>query len=158
MANSTEWRPRGEKVGWLTEEGLYLEPDAAYAAAQKLARDSGDTISITAQTLRKRLHEHGLLASTDQARDRLTVRRILEGERRAVLHLHPDTLTADSPEQPSQPNHTPPRPATPTYTEQPSGTDGTDGTVSSTQHPKEHEQGGRRPTSNPSRPKQAEDT
>ena len=91
-----EWRPRGEKVGWLTEEGLFLEPDAAYAAAQKLARDNGETITVTAQTLRKRLHEHGLLATTDhESRGRLTVRRTLQGKRRDIL-------------QPGQPHNSPP--------------------------------------------------
>jgi len=63
-----EWRPQGECVGWVDGEDLYLQPDAAYAAVQKQGRDSGDTLSVTATTLRKRLHERGLLKSSDQNR------------------------------------------------------------------------------------------
>ena len=143
---SREWQPQGDKIGWLTENGLYLEPDAAHAAAQKLARDSGETIPTGRQTLHKRLHEHGLLASTDhESRGRLTVRRTLQGKRRTVLHLHPDTLTADSPEHPNQPNHTPPRPATPASTEETAGPDGTNGTVPDTDPGAKHKTGGEPP-------------
>ena len=82
-----------------------LSPTPPTRPPRGSSADSGETISVTAQTLRKRLNGQGLLASTDQARDGLTVRHILEGKRREILHLHPESLTADSPAQPSQPRH-----------------------------------------------------
>jgi hypothetical protein len=82
-----EWQPLGAKVGWVEGTDLYLEPDAAYGAVQALGQHAGHALSISAQTLRKRLHEHGLLASIDATREVLTVRRTLEGQRRDVLHL-----------------------------------------------------------------------
>lgn len=82
-----EWRPQGARVGWVDDGALYLDRDAALAEVQRLGRDVGDGLAVTAQVLTKRLHERGLLASTDQARETLTIRRTLEGKGRAVLHL-----------------------------------------------------------------------
>src|SRR5712692_9869818 len=78
---------------------VYLEPDAAYAAVQRLGQEIGDRIVLTPQTLRKRLKERGILATCETQRRILTVRRTLEGQRREVLHLHREALcasTADS--------------------------------------------------------------
>lgn len=91
-----EWRPQGERIGWCSERDLFLEPEASFAVAQKLARDSGESITISAHTLRRRLHERGYLASVEQVRETLTIRRMIEGVQRKVLHLNPETVTASS--------------------------------------------------------------
>jgi hypothetical protein len=80
-----EWRPQGERVGWVDGEDLYLQPEAAYAAVQKQGRDSGDPLAVTGRTLSKRLNEGKVLLSTDSPH--LTVRRVLQGKRLRVLHL-----------------------------------------------------------------------
>lgn len=99
----TDWRPQGECVGWLDRDDLYLEPDVAYAAAQRLARDGhGEAIAVGRQTLNKRLAERGILATTEQGRGKLTVRRQLGGRRRNVLHLRADSLDAGEAAQPAQ--------------------------------------------------------
>jgi hypothetical protein len=92
----TEWRPQGLRIGWVQGDDLYLEADAAYAEAQRLAREGGDALSVTMPTLKRRLKERGLLASTQTYgnRERLEVRRALEGNRRPVLHLKSSTLVA----------------------------------------------------------------
>ncbi len=99
-----EWRPQGARVGWLDGENLYLEPDAAFAAAQRQGRDSGDALTVTKQTLKKRLDERGLLRSKDSGRQVLTVRRALEGSRKNVLHTASDFLVVSlaEPDQPDQ--------------------------------------------------------
>lgn len=99
-----EWKPQGERVGWIEDEDLYLEPEAAYAAVQKQGRDSGDSLTVTGRILRKRLHERGLLLSVDDARQVLTVRRTLGGSRRDVLHTSDDLLSVHI-EKPDQPDH-----------------------------------------------------
>jgi hypothetical protein len=90
------WRdgePQGRRIGWISDDNLYLDRDGAYAAVQRLANESGEALPITASTLSKRLHEHGLLASTEQrGRQTLTVRRKLEDARRSVLHLRSSAL------------------------------------------------------------------
>jgi len=88
------WRPNGERLGWVCEDDVFLDPDAAFAAAQKLARDQGTSIPIKQRTLWKRLAEQGRLASRDPARSTNTVRRTIEGMRRDVLHLRTNTLAA----------------------------------------------------------------
>jgi hypothetical protein len=80
-------KAQGVRVGWLADGELYLEPEASFAAAQSFARDQGDCLPVAAATLRRRLRERGLLASTDEARGKLTVRRTLQGARRDVLHI-----------------------------------------------------------------------
>jgi hypothetical protein len=102
-----EWRPQGERVGWLEAEDLYLEPDAALAAVQKQGRDSGEPLTVTGRTLRKRLYERGRLLSTGkerEGRETLTVRHTLEGSRKSVLHMASDFLSIPFAE-PDQPDH-----------------------------------------------------
>ena len=98
VPHNYEWQPQGRCIGWLNGDNLYLDPEAAYATVQALAREQNDPIPVTAQTLWKRLHERGLLMTTDQTRQTNTVRHFLGGQRRSVLHLHAHTLQLeDSP-------------------------------------------------------------
>jgi len=89
----TDLRPQGEHIGWLEGAEIYLQADATYAVVQRLARDGGDELPVTLATLKKRLKERGRLASTEKhmsggrAVERLEVRRMLQGKRRAVLHF-----------------------------------------------------------------------
>ena len=85
-----DYRPQGSRMGWIDGEDLYLEPKAAYAAAQQLAAASGGSLVVTESTLRKRLQERNLLRSTEEGR--LTVRKVLGEVRRSVLHLHRNAL------------------------------------------------------------------
>jgi len=79
--------PQGERIGWLDGGNLYLDPEASFAVAQKLAKDSGTSIPVSLSTLKKRLKQQGWLASVDKTRQTLTTRKTLEGHRRSVLHL-----------------------------------------------------------------------
>jgi hypothetical protein len=90
------WRPLGERIGWIDDATgiVYLEPDAAFACVQKLARDQGETFPITQATLWKRVADRGLLA--ERYRDNgYKARRVLSGARRyaiAILALHLEGL------------------------------------------------------------------
>jgi hypothetical protein len=85
---------KGQRIGWVTEQDIYLEPDASFAEVQKLATDQGESLSVGPVTLHKRLHEQNLLVSADTGRNRLTVRRTLGGVVRAVLHLRAEGFLA----------------------------------------------------------------
>jgi hypothetical protein len=89
------WRPQGDRLGWIRKDDLLLDPDAAFAAAQKLARDQGTAIPIKQRTLWKRLAEQSLLASRDLARGS-TVRLTIQGIRRDLLHLRTSALAAET--------------------------------------------------------------
>jgi hypothetical protein len=52
----------------------------------------GDGIAVSSRTLHKRLFEAGLLRSAERERDHFTVRKVLEGRRRPVLHLAVSSL------------------------------------------------------------------
>jgi hypothetical protein len=88
------WRSNSERLGWIRQDDLLLDPEAAFAAAQKLARDQGTTMQVRQRTLWKRLAEQGLLASRDPVRGTNTVRRTIEGLRRELLHLRTSALVA----------------------------------------------------------------
>jgi hypothetical protein len=89
-----EWQPQGRRIGWVDADALYLEPDAAYAEAQRLAGEQGESLPVAPRTLWKRLHERGLLQAveTHAGKTRLCLRRTLEGRRREVLSLRADAL------------------------------------------------------------------
>lgn len=95
-----DWQSQGRCIGWVDGESLYLEPTAAFAEAQELAGKTGEGITISLRTLQKRLHERGLLVSSEQSRQTNTVRKEIEGKRRAVLHLKVDSLTYTTTDQP----------------------------------------------------------
>jgi Toprim domain len=86
------WHPHGERLGWIRADDVWLEPETAFAVAQKLARDQGTSIIVKQRTLWKRLAEQGLLASRDSSRGTNTVRRTIGGMRRDLLHLRTSTL------------------------------------------------------------------
>ena len=92
-----ELQPRGKCIGWLSEDGsLLLEPGAAYAAAQRMARDQGTSLPIKKQTLYKRMAEKGLLASRDPRGGRNTTRATIDGERKTVVHLIAGALSPET--------------------------------------------------------------
>jgi len=55
--------------------------------AQELGRKTGEPLVVSETTLKKRLKEKGMLASTDATRETLTVRRKIQGRHIPVLHL-----------------------------------------------------------------------
>ena len=60
-------------------DDLLLDPDAAFAGAQRLARDQGGALTVTAQTLWKRMVEQNLIVSRDDQRGRNIIRRTVGG-------------------------------------------------------------------------------
>jgi hypothetical protein len=81
--------PQGTKIGWLPDnpeaEGIYLEPEAAYAAVQGLAQQQGEPLSMAKSTLYKRLSERGY--SVKNQRDRNTFKTTIEGGQQQTIKL-----------------------------------------------------------------------
>jgi hypothetical protein len=98
----TDWHPQGLRVGWVDGDDLYLDLEAALTAAQRVGQATGSPIGVTPKTLAKRLHERGLLRSTEHAHGELQVRRTLEGRRRRVLHLAASAITLEESGQSGQ--------------------------------------------------------
>jgi len=99
IGRQTEFLPQGRRIGWVDGVSLYLEPDASYSEAQRLAAESNESLAVAPVTLRRRLRERGFLASEDSARETLLVRRKLEGGQKNVLHLLASVVCPDDPDQ-----------------------------------------------------------
>lgn len=80
-------RPQGDRIGWVDADDIFLDREASLRVAQKAAATAGDVLPVSGITLMRRLKETGLLASTDEGRGRLTVRRTVGAARREVIHL-----------------------------------------------------------------------
>ena len=87
------WVPKGSRVGWITGSDLFLEPAASYRVAQALA--GAERLTLSQQTLHHRLRESGILASVDESRQMVQVRRTMEGCPRQVLHLKASDLAGE---------------------------------------------------------------
>jgi len=98
-------QPQGHKIGWVDGDDLYLEPQAAYASAQRMAGENADSLTVSLRTLNKRLHDRRLLASTDLSRGTQTIRRTLQGSRRSVLHLRAEDIMPREADQTDQSDH-----------------------------------------------------
>jgi hypothetical protein len=109
-----EWQPQGDRIGWVEGGDVFLEPDAAYAAAQKLGAQGGENLYVTLATLTKRIAERSLLATRDADRSRNTIRRTFEGRRVTVLHIFGEAFHLQEcpmPAEVSQPSQVSPEPS-----------------------------------------------
>lgn len=87
---------QGECIGWVTHDSVFLQPETAFRVAQIAARDAGEALAVSQTTLRKRLHEKDLLASVDETRNTLTVRRTFDGVSHNVLHFSRTVLLPET--------------------------------------------------------------
>jgi hypothetical protein len=101
-------QPQGTRIGWLDDDDLYLDLEAALTAAQRVGQATGSPIGVTPKTLAKRLHERGFLQSTELTYGELQVRRTLEGRRRRVVHLTASAITLEETGQTGQTGQTGP--------------------------------------------------
>jgi hypothetical protein len=90
--------PRGTQIGWVDGNNLYVDDIAALKVVALHATD-GNGVSCSSTTLRHRLRDAGMLASTDldTKRETFTVRRSLQGARRDVLHFKAGTIIEQKP-------------------------------------------------------------
>ena len=86
-AGMTEKQSQGTKIGWVKENEIYLLPDAAHSVAYQLARDQGESLPGSIETIKRELKEQKLIR-TDEARRTYTIRRTVESEQQEVLVLH----------------------------------------------------------------------
>lgn len=80
------YRSRGELLGWVDGNDLYLHPEAAYAAVRQFADRAGVPFGQSKNAVHKALLEKGLLASTTGP-GRITIRKRVGGGHPTVLHL-----------------------------------------------------------------------
>ena len=93
-------RPKGDRIGWVDGEDVYLLADAAYKVANRLAGE--DQIVLTISMLKKHLHDRGMLKRIEKEKrqTRYDVRVTAESTRQRVLHLNAETLRPKGIEDP----------------------------------------------------------
>ncbi|MBO1436891.1 DUF927 domain-containing protein [Meiothermus sp. CFH 77666] len=86
-APSGRWMAQGPQVGWLNGEDVLLNPEAAYAALNRLASDAGEPLP-TPRTLWKRLGERGIIRTQVEAGEvRYLVRARIGGQLHRVAYV-----------------------------------------------------------------------
>jgi hypothetical protein len=90
-------RARGNCIGYVSGEDVFLIPDAAYRVAQDMARGGPHGLTIGQPMLRKHLAENGMLKSRARrgGGEYYTVRRSVSGIRVELLHFDAATFGAD---------------------------------------------------------------
>jgi hypothetical protein len=78
------WTAQGHCVGWVDGPNAYIAPTAAYQVVQTACRAAGEALAVSEQMLKRLLRERGFLASTDQKRETLTVRRTICGSKSCI--------------------------------------------------------------------------
>jgi len=83
----TSYRPRGACVGWLYDDFILLDPEAAIGAASRAAVQL-EPFNMTRRAIAQALHESGLLRQHElDTRGTYTKRMIVQGKRRPVWVL-----------------------------------------------------------------------
>jgi hypothetical protein len=86
--------PRGSLIGWVDadEDRIYLEPSAAFAGIQAVARATNEPLSASLQAWIRALNARGFLEQKDTKRRVKTCRKTLQGQERPVLALKQSAL------------------------------------------------------------------
>ena len=92
--DGTVMRGSGALIGWYDDEAVYLQPDASYAEAQRLLRQAGRSLGVSARTLWRHMKALHMLAFTDD--NRCTTKRRIAGERRRVVAVRREYWDPDS--------------------------------------------------------------
>jgi Domain of unknown function (DUF3854) len=91
-AFSFEWESRGSLIGWIDGDRIYLEPSAAFAAIQGVARATSEPLTASQQAWVRALDARGLLQQKDTTRRVSTCRKVAQGRERPVLVLKQSVL------------------------------------------------------------------
>lgn len=80
-----ETKPGSKLIGWVDGINLYLNPEAVFTAVQEIANKQGSPIMDTPRTIRKRLHEDGILVKNSATK--YTKVKNIGGTKQNVIHL-----------------------------------------------------------------------
>ena len=91
---SWDLAPAADRIGWIDDGTVYLDPNASYAAAERLARQTGQVLGSRRQ-VSARLAETGRIRCDpfiEGKRRRFTRRVVIENDRKEVLCLPVDQV------------------------------------------------------------------
>ena len=92
LAGTVHWQPQGIAIGWVDACNVYIDPQAAYAELDRLARETGEPLP-SPRTLWKRLGERGVIRVQHEADgSRALVKRRIGGRRKRICEIPVATL------------------------------------------------------------------
>ncbi len=97
IAGDKIYKPTGDCIGWYCDKQreIWLEQNAAFAVAQRLAKTQGEAFLLSPASLWRRMNEKGLILSTEARENgtpRLAVKRIIGGRSKRVMILSADLI------------------------------------------------------------------
>lgn len=82
----TRFYPKGKMLGWVSRDGIFLQPQGSLGGAQQMAKNANEPpIPLSSKALGKRLLAGGYLVSSKSGRN--TTRRSINGRKMDVFHL-----------------------------------------------------------------------
>jgi hypothetical protein len=88
------WIAKGPCIGWIDETMVYLEPNAAYVEAQKMARDQGASIPFTQTILYDRMKQRGIIEG-DPEDYHTGKQKKIGGKNKRVLWIAPNRILGE---------------------------------------------------------------
>jgi hypothetical protein len=97
MAGDKIYKPTGDCIGWYCDKQreVWLEQNAAFAAAQRLAKMQGDAFLLSPASLWRRMGEKELVLATEARANgtkQLSVKRVIGGRSKRVMILSADLI------------------------------------------------------------------
>jgi hypothetical protein len=88
--NGKRLQAQGDRIGWILDDFICLDPDAAFTSVQRLASEQHQPFEFTQRTLWRRLRDKGLLVVNQENainESRHTVKRSIAGKKQNVVQL-----------------------------------------------------------------------
>lgn len=100
LSGEKVYKPTGDCIGWINEEKreVWIEQNAAFAVAQRLAKTQGDAFVLSAPSLWRRMYEKDLITATEsrgKGTPKLAVKRVIGGRSKRVMILSADALESE---------------------------------------------------------------
>jgi hypothetical protein len=89
------YTPCGDKLGWIGEGEIYLEPGTAFKAVRSMARSQGVLIVEDQRTVFKRMRERGFLMTSENDCHRNTMKKRVEGKPQWVIAIKAEFMNAE---------------------------------------------------------------
>ena len=89
--NTMQWSPRGEHIGWIDDQDVYILSEEAHKIYQSAMNSTFGGASVKDKTANKHLNEAGHLKT--RGSDGYTIRKSINGNRTRVLHMDANLLS-----------------------------------------------------------------
>ena len=96
--DNTQPMAKGQKIGWIRNDKIFLIPDVAFTLISETSRRQGKAFELTKSTIIKRLDERGVLIETQNRKNRgkqekrTTMSKLIEGAYQNVIVISSETL------------------------------------------------------------------